>query len=291
MFSSMKKFALLTAFSLIASACTAGIPSDEESVEGLADTISSGCNTSSGILPTMASLGVASAMELKRWEPLTDFTRATVNGLYQLTLSSAGLSRCAAMGNSCQNIKGLLGLQDTSVSQVINQNRFNPSSYRQELLSAYDRQFQRIDSIKKNTPSLLPAPHNLTKVGGPTNLGIGACGPHWVFKPTTPTGGVYPNPVNLKNNLYFINQNTNPFVAFTVTSEANVAIDPIDGDNSTPVTTSGTCPTYELDRVYDPSNTFLGKCCVTVSGVNGAMQAIPRAPGYLGCKGGAVPTR
>jgi len=285
----MKNISLLALFAILGTACTAGVPEECESVEGLSDMISADCNNNSGIAPTLASLGVATAMELKRWDPLTDFTRATVNGLYQLTLSSAGNARCSAMGSSCQNIKGLLGLQDPSTSQVINQNRFNPNSYNQELLNAFDRQMQRTASLQKNTPAQLAAPHKLTKVGGPTNLGIGACGPHWVFKPTTPTGGTYPNPLYLKNNLYFINQNTNPFVSFVVTSEANVGIDPIDGDNSTPTTTSGSCPTYELDRVYNPTNTLLNKCCVTVSAKNGALVALPRAAGYLGCKAGALP--
>jgi len=286
----MNKFVLLTAFAVLGSACATEVPSNGESIEGLGEAISSSCNTVSGLLPTKASLAVAMATELKRWEPLTDLTTATVNGSQQVTLSAAGNQRCSAMGSSCANTRAILALQDNAVSQVISQNRFQPNSYRNDLLNSFDRQRNRIEELKKNNPSQLPAPHNLTKIGGPTNLGIGACGPHYLFTPTTPAGAAYPNPGTLSNALYFFGYPTNSFLSFTVTN-GNVAIDPIDGDNSTPTTTSGTCPTYELDRVYDPANAVLGKCCVTVSGTNGALQAVPRATGYLACKGGAVPTR
>ena len=287
----MNKFVMLSVFAVLGSACTTGIPSDGESIEGLGETVTAGCNTVSGLLPTKSSLAVAMAMELKRWDALTDLTRATVNGVDQVVLSSAGLARCSAMGSQCLNTKALLGLQHSDVNQVISQNRFNATSYREDLKSSLQRQRDRINHLTMNYPSQLPAAHNLTKVGGPLNLGVGACGPHWEFRPTTPSGGAYPNPQNLGNALYFFGHPTNSYLAFQVINgTGNVAIDPIDGDNSNPTTTSGSCPTYGLDPVYNPDNTLNGKCCVTVSGQNGALRPVPRATGYYGCQGGATPT-
>ena len=289
----MKKFILLALSGLLGSACTAGVPPDGESIEGLSDAIDSACNTQSGLMPTKASLAVAAAMELKRWDPLTDFVkiRDSADGLDYMSLSPAGNSRCAAMGSSCSNIKGLLGLQYVAVNQVVDQTRFNATTFRRDLQTSLQRQLDRKNELTMNNPAGIPAAHNMTKVGGPTNLGLGGCGPHWVFRVTKPDGSAYPNPGNLVNNLYFYGEPNNPYIAFTVVNGTDVAIDPIDGDNSTPVTVSGSCPTYSLDRVYDPTGAVAGKCCVTLAGLNGAMLAVPKAPGYYGCKAGAVPTR
>jgi len=35
--------------------------------------------------------------------------------------------------------------------------------------------------LTRNNPSKLPPAHKLTLVGGPVNLGSGACGPHYVY--------------------------------------------------------------------------------------------------------------
>lgn len=73
-----------------------------------------------------------------------------------------------------------------------------------------------------------------------------------------------------------------------VDSQSSAAFD---GDSTRDTTDDGSCPTYELDRVFNPTNSRLGKCCVTVSHMNGALVPLPRAVGYLGCKAGVIPTR
>jgi len=287
----MKTFTLLSLFAILAPACTVGAPEEGESTQGLTGADSAACNTYNGLQPTKASLAVAMANELQRWEPLVDLVTVYVSGTGDmLQLSAAGIKRCSEVGSSCANTKALLNLQYTDVNQVIDQNLFNATAYRGGLTSGLTRQRDHTNNLKMNNPGAIPAPHKLTKVGGPTNLGIGACGPHWLFKPTNLNGSTYTKPANLANNLYVFSHPFNEFIAFTVTN-GNVAVDPIDGDNSTPTTTSGSCPTYELDRVYNPTNTLLSKCCVTVGAKNGALVALPRAAGYLGCKAGAVPTR
>jgi hypothetical protein len=244
----MKKFAAITAFAILGSACTTGIPSDGESIDGLGDAIASSCNTVNGLMPTKASLAVAMANELGRVEPLLDLVKINNNGIQSIGLSASAATRC---GSGCANTKALLGLQDSAVNQVISQNRFNATSYREDLVASYQRQLDRINHLKMNYPSQLPQPHKLTKVGGPLNLGIGACGPHYEYRVTKPDGSAYPNPSNLVNNLYFYGEPINDFIAFRST-DTTILFDPIDGDNSAPVTVSGSCPTFELDRVYSP---------------------------------------
>ncbi|MEO6603181.1 MAG: hypothetical protein ABIQ16_25065, partial [Polyangiaceae bacterium] len=64
--------------------------------------------------------------------------------------------------------------------------------------------------------------------------------------------------------------------------------DPTDGDNgSGTTTTSGSSPTYPLNRLYDPSNTKLNSSCTTTAAKYGAMvsrcSVIPSTCGYLYC--------
>jgi len=286
----MKNIAVLVGLGVLAFGCTTSIASDDESIKTVDETVTPSCDAGTGLLPTKAGLAVAMANELKRWDAVTDLTRTGSNGIYQVALSAAGLKQCSDMGSTCANTKALLALQDISLWQVINPNTFNPTAYREDLLASFARQQDRINDLKMNNPSQVPAPHKLTKVGGPTNLGSGACGPHWVYKPTSPSGGTYSTPANLANSLYFFGHPNNDFLSFTVTN-GNVAVDPFDGDNAPPITSTGSCPTYDLDRVYNPTNSLLGTCCVTIHSLNGALQALPRGGGFIGCRAGVVPTR
>lgn len=242
------------------------------------------CSSNNGIHPTKAALAVAMANEVGRWDPVADLT---VTWDRKVALSSTGESRCR---NGCPNTKAILGLQDVSTTLVIDQSVFNPTALREDLIASFDRQRSHTQSLTLNSPSLLPEDHVLVKVGGPLSLGTGACGPHYLYKPFKPDGSPLKYPANLANALVFFGiYSGNNYLAFT-TYNGDVAIDPTDGDNATPVTTSGSCPTYENDRVYNPSGSLLNTCCVSVNGGSGLMQAIVRAPGYLGCKVGATLT-
>ena len=241
------------------------------------------CSFSWGLHPTKAALAVAMATELGRLDPLADLTWDWSQ--YQVVLSATGLARCS---NDCDNTKAILGLQSDEVMEVIDQNVFSPTNLRWDLYASFQRQKDWNDNIARNMPWMLPEEHTMTRTGGPLSLGAGSCGPHYLFRATQPSGAPLYNAENLKNNLVFFGLlSGNDYLAFTTindNSNANIALDPTDGDNALPVTTSGSCPTYENDRVYDRRYTLLGKCCISVTGRMGTLQKILRARGYLGCK-------
>jgi hypothetical protein len=251
------------------------------------------CGTNSGLLPTKAALAVAMATELGRWDALTDLV---VDGTGQAVLSAAGLAKCT---NSCKNTKALLKQQDPSVAGLVSTTTFSPDMYRSDLNAAFQRQKDKIQELKNNNPAGLPPAHKLTRVGGPLNLGIGACGPHYVFQadrldgtPLTATEAS-----NLARQLCFFGYGScggNSYLAYTTTTtqcpagRTCVAVDPTDGDNSAgSTTTAGSAPTYPLNRAYDPANTLLNTGCVTTAGKYGTMLSKctekPASCGYLYC--------
>jgi hypothetical protein len=248
------------------------------------------CPTNSGILPTFGALAVSAAREMKRWDPLTDFY---IDGNYNVQLSSAGAAKC---GNGCPNTKAIIGQQFVD---FVPTSEFNAEMFRTAMYSAFQRHKDKIDDLNRNKPGELPPAHKLTQVGGPINLGLGACGPHYIFQADNLDGTplTTAKAANLANSLCFFGQGScggNPYIHFVTTTQGCpsgrtcVAIDPTDGDNSsTSTTTAGSAPTYPLNRAYDPANALLNSGCVTTSGLYGTMQSKcsvkPSTCGYLYC--------
>ncbi|MGC4091695.1 MAG: cellulose binding domain-containing protein [Polyangiaceae bacterium] len=247
------------------------------------------CPTNNGVNPTKAALAVAMATELGRWTPATDL--AISNG--KVVLSAAALSKCGSAG--CANTKAILGQQDFTMDQTV----FNPTNFSQELQSGFTRQATLIDDLTRNNPSKLPPNHKLTLVGGPTNLGLGSCGPHYVYQVDNSDGSPLSTTqaTNMANALCFYGQGNcgnNTYIGFTQTStqcpsgRTCVAIDPTDGDNgSASTTTAGSAPSYPLNRVFDPLNMLLGTSCITTAGKLGGIiskcATSPSTCGYLYC--------
>ena len=261
--------------------------------------LASACFTNSGINPMKAALAVAMADELGRWDTTRDLVYVG-SPLYMVQLSSTAV----CIKNACKNTKAILGQQHNAINLVnpiaVPQTLFNATQFDQELRSALIVQNTRISDLTRNQPSVLPPAHKLTKVGGPTNLGTGACGPHYVFQVDhtngTPLTTAEAN--NMKNALCTFGStacnNTNPYLAFTVTGQGCptgrtcVAIDPTDGDNgSLTTTTTGAAVTYPFNRLYDPANTKLNSSCITTTNLAGKMlskcSTIPTTCGYLYC--------
>ncbi len=259
------------------------------------------CSSNSGLNPTRAALAVAMATELGRWSPDTDLKITTYGWDSKVELSSTGLSRCT---NGCPNTKALLGQQDSAVTgysgyNSSNQPVFDATNYKEDLKASFNRQYNKIDDLKRNNPWLLPPAHKLTLVGGPMSLGGGACGPHYVYKATDLNGNPLSSSAasNLANALCFYGQGScgqNPYIGFVTTSQGCpsgqtcVAIDPTDGDTgSTSTTSAGSAPTYPLNRAWDPYNTLLGSTCIRTNGVMGHMTSrcstTPSTCGYLYC--------
>lgn len=258
------------------------------------------CPTNSGVLPTKAALAVSAAIELGRWDPLNDFTLVTkwVGSQWGqvLALSSTGLARCS---NGCPNTQAILGQQDYSISSFMPNTVFDPQMLRNDLIASQQRQANKIDDLKRNNPSQLPPAHKLTLLAGPTNLGIGACGPHYVFQADNLDGTALSSTqaASLGNALCFNGYGScgaNAYVNFVQVSggcpsgRTCVAIDPTDGDNGSSSTTSaGSAPTYPMNRTYDPTNSLLGTACITSTNKLGTMTSkcstSPTTCGYLYC--------
>ncbi|MGE5783000.1 MAG: hypothetical protein ACM3ZE_00350, partial [Myxococcales bacterium] len=253
------------------------------------------CPSNSGINPTKAALAVAMAKELGRWDPVHDLTFGAGTGWLTI-LSQTGLARC---NNGCPNVRAILGQQNSQVTSVVDQSVFSPASLTSDLGASFNRQIGVFNNLWMNDPASLPPSHKLTIVGGPTNLGLGGCGPHYILQVDNADGTPLTSrqASNMANALCFYGYGScgsNPYIAFAQTTtgcpsgRTCIAIDPTDGDNSTTsTTTTGSAPSYPLNRVYDPANSLLNTQCITTRGRLGTLVSkcglIPSTCGYLYC--------
>jgi hypothetical protein len=252
------------------------------------------CSTNSGLNPMRAALAVAMGAELRRWKPEVDLQKGWDG---KVSLSSTGLARCT---NGCPNTKAILGQQDEGIRNFVDQNVFNPTVFMEDMKASFDRVKNKMDDLARNNPGALPVDHNLTLVGGPVNLGLGACGPHYIYQVTHANGSelTTSQAQNLSNALCFYGQGScgaNPYIGYVSSNipgcpygKKCVAIDPTDGDtSSTNTTTAGSAPTYPMNRVWNPDNSLLGTSCMTTTGKAGTLQSkcssYPATCGYLYC--------
>jgi hypothetical protein len=259
------------------------------------------CYTNSGVLPSKAALAIAMADELGRWAPDKDLVSVRVPSMPSNYGNVVQLSPSAVcLKNNCANTKAILGQQDWRLINVIDQNVFNAQTFNNELVQSLLRQANNITDLGKNSPGRLPPAHKLTKVGGPLNLGTGACGPHYVFQADHLDGTPLNNTeaTNLANAICMYGYgdcgNHNPFINYTITGQGCptgrtcVAVDPTDGDNgSGTTTTAGSAPVYPLNRLYDPTNSKLNSQCMTTGNKLGTMiskcATMASTCGYLYC--------
>jgi len=283
--------------------CAASVSSEEaESLAKSEDAVTA-CYTNSGVLPTKAALAVAMGTELGRWEPAKDLVSVRVASMPSNNQNVVQLSPSAVcLKNNCANTKAILGQQDWRLNQFLDQNVFNAINFNGELIQSLGRQAAKIEDLTKNNKTQLPPAHKLTLVGGPLNLGTGACGPHYVYQadhldgtPLTPKEAT-----NLANDLCMYGYgdcgNHNPFINYMPGVQGNgcptgrtcVALDPTDGDNgSGTTTTAGAAPVYPLNRLYDPTNSKLASQCTTTANKLGSMVSkcatMASTCGYLYC--------
>ena len=250
------------------------------------------CDLGNGINPSKASLAVAMATELGRWDPVHDLA---VDG-NNVTLSASAWLRC---GNGCAKTSALLAELDPASVNVGTST--GSSQYRNELVDSYMRQRQ-LDG-ESAQEDLAPL-HRLTLVGGPVRLGENYCGSHYVFQADRIDG----QPLSrdeisrLQNALCFYGEGRcggNPFLSFVQTDatcptgRTCVAIDPTDGDNgSLPPCNQTSSPGYYMNRTYDPANELLSCGCLYSDGLDGVAwwsqlvskcSTVPSTCGYLYC--------
>jgi hypothetical protein len=239
------------------------------------------CETNGGVNPIKADLAVAMAEELRRWDPVLDLV---VNDKGKVVLSDIALARCT---DGCPKARAILNMQDDS------------AALRQNLSDAWERHTGRVSSRMHASGDSVQAPHTLTFVGGPIQMGTNSCGPHYVFQADNANGSPLSveQALGLEDALCFYGQGdcgNNPYLAFMVTDVACatgrtcVAVDPTREDGGSVSTTHpGAIPTFPNDRLWDPGNTFLNWRCLTTSGYFSYMvsycSTVPASCGYLYC--------
>ena len=288
----MKKIASMCLMAMgvvVAQGCVAGTGTEDQAAS-TTEGVSSSCYSMQGINTTKASLMVAMGIELGRWDTLNDLV---VSG-NKVSLKSG----VTCLVNNCANTKAILGQQDFTVDQNVFQN----TSYAGDLVSSFGRQANLLKNYAQNSPYYLPPAHKLTLVGGPKDLGIGACGPHYIFQVDHTDGTPLNNweAMTIANTLcYFgfdalgVGCGSNPFIAPRITTNSCptgrtcLAVDPADGDNGVATTTVGSAPMYPMNRVYNPTNSLLNSACTMTTGkvtkLVSKCTTSPSTCGYLYC--------
>jgi len=276
---------------VVAQGCAVEQGAGEQTATAAAAVVGTQCYSMQGINTTKASLAVAMGIELGRWDAPNDLV---VSG-NKVALKQG----VTCVSNNCANTKAILGQQDFTADQ----NTFQNTSFAGDLVASFGRQTNLLTNYRQNSPWYLPPAHKLTLVGGPKDLGIGACGPHYIFQVDHTDG----TPLNtweamtIANTLCYFGFNalgvgcgSNPFIAPRITTDSCptgrtcLAIDPADGDNaSTTTTTAGSAPMYPMNRVYNPTNTLLASGCTTTTGkvtkLASKCSITPSTCGYLYC--------
>jgi len=239
------------------------------------------CQTMTGTYPVKAALAVAMARELGEIDALKDLT--VVNGV--VTLSATAQAACANTVLACHNTIALLAMQDDSLRNYIDQNVFNPTSFRQDLIASFDRQRNHENDLRLNAPQLLPEAERLEFTG--TVMQQNACGTHYEFDAfkagCTGSSCALTHPENEIHRLVFFGVNPdgtgNPFIAF-YSYDGGLAIDPIATLNGDTDAAPGTCEAGYAK--FEPSHVSVNECC-TYGGINGTWRVAPWSDLQLYC--------
>jgi hypothetical protein len=207
------------------------------------------CANGDGVPSAMAALAVATAKELKRWKPSTDFY---LDSSSRLALTSTGKAQCA--GGNCWNTQAILDLQKAPLNSVkFGGVTFNADNFRSRLYSEFNE--QKICESRAGAPgSNCPAEdHKLTF----KTAVKGACDTLFTFTATTPAGGNLAQPSLLKNKLIYVGYPENEYLAFSSTG-TTVTIDPTYGLNEDGTSGAGSC-TAACTKVS--STDISNQCC------------------------------
>lgn len=189
------------------------------------------CANGDGVNSAMAALAVATAKELKRWQPSKDFV---IDSSQRLALSATGKAQCA--DKKCWNTQAVLDLQKAPLGKVkFGTVTFNGDNFRARLYAEYNE--QKDCEARAGAGSNCPVEdHKLTFKSSQA----GACDTLFTFDATTPTGGALKNASQLKNKLIYVGYPENEYLAFSATG-TTVTIDPTGGLNDDGSTTGGSC--------------------------------------------------
>jgi hypothetical protein len=204
----------------------------------------SSCSDSKGTNSVMAALAVATATELKRWQPTKDFQSS--GGMLKLT--ATGKAQCA--DGQCWNTQAILDLQNAPAGKV--QVRpgviFDGSALKSALTGNLTMQILWLIS------ALVPE-HKLSLVRSEP----GGCDQFYWFNVTSPSGGAVSSLLTstLNQKLKWVGGSGNPYIQFQ-SNGTMVGIDPTYGLNQAGSTAAGSC-TVACTKMS--STDITGACC------------------------------
>jgi hypothetical protein len=255
-----KKILGLSLFALgIAAGCTEA-PMTSEDIGQNQEAL---CANGDGVNSVMAALAVATAKELGRWNPTTDFLPLN-RAPWHLQLTATGKARCP--GGNCWNTQAILDLQKAPFNSVkFGSVVLNSNNLVSTLTARWNE--QRNCELRGGTgaTNCTVEQHKLTF----KSAQAGACDTIFTFNATTPTGGLLAAPSQLKNKLMYAGYPSNPFLAFSSTG-TTVSIDPTYGLNEAPSSSTGSCTPACLKL---SASSIAGACC----SCNGASRKYVKA--------------
>ncbi len=204
----------------------------------------SSCSDSKGTNSVMAALAVATATELKRWQPTKDFVSS--GGVLKLT--STGKAQCA--DGRCWNTQAILDLQFAPAGSV--EVRPGVKLDSAALKSALTRNL--LLQVFSLLSMVVPA-HKFELVRSEP----GGCDQFYWFNTTTPQGDKVSGFLlsTLEQKLTWVGGSGNPYIQFD-TNGSMVGIDPTYGLNQAGTTGTGSC-TAACTKMS--STNIAGQCC------------------------------
>lgn len=252
---------IITALGLVglASACTVDAV-EGPSAEDFGSADEAACKNEDGVNASMAALATATAKQLRRWKPQTDFAvNATTR---RLELTTAGKARCTADGGQCKNVQAILDFQKPEANGVVKfpgGDVLNSNAFRDRLRSSHEAQIvcnNRPDNhIADNCPT---EEHDLTFSG----TALGACETDFFFHATKAgSTALLQYPAQLKNQLIWVGYATgsggNPYLQFDMQGD-DARIDPtggpVEGDPASGGTCAAVCSKFSTTNIT-------GQCC------------------------------
>ncbi|HTV23171.1 MAG TPA: hypothetical protein VMG12_30995 [Polyangiaceae bacterium] len=223
---------LLAAVALSSAALSFACNEAPMSSEEIAQNQEALCANGDGVNSAMAALAVATAQELKRWQPTKDFS---IDSSGRLALTAGGKALCK--DGKCWNTQAVLDLQKAPLNTIrFGTVVFNADNFKSRLYAEYNEQ-KDCEARANSGSNCAVVDHKLTFISSQK----GACDTIFTFAATTPSGGQLPsNPLQFRNKLIYVGYPENPYLAFQA-SGGNVSVDPTGGLNDDGNTTPGTC--------------------------------------------------
>jgi hypothetical protein len=207
----------------------------------------SSCSDPNGTYSAMAALAVATATELKRWQPTKDF--AVRNGTLELT--STGKARCA--DGKCWNTQALLDLQKAPAGTVEMRPgvKLDTKAFKSGLTLNLTFQVAQLFTAF----NFLVPEHQFELLYSEA----GGCDQFYWFNVKSPTGGAVNSLLTsqLKQKLTWVGGSGNPYIQFQAEGSM-VGIDPTYGLNQVGSTSTASCAAACTKM---SSTSITGSCC------------------------------